>query len=156
MIFIDIRTTFTVIVDYSYVFLLYILIYSYIDSNFLDLIILICIDSLRFLFVTSSLSLIYTSHLLAICHIILFLSQPSVNIEALAFIFSFPPNKFLIVLNSISCIQCLNFNRFNSHLSPSDLRIRPIIFCLRQSDFNIQLSWASNQVGIQGRGIPVT
>lgn len=48
---------------------------------------------------------------------------------------------------------CLNSHRFNSHLSSIVLRIRYIIFCLHQSEFNIQFLWAPSHVRIRGNEV---
>jgi hypothetical protein len=53
-------------------------------------------------------------------------------IEALTLILNFAPNKYLIATDSMSCLQALISNPFNSYLSPLVLSIKSLVFNLNQ------------------------
>ena len=74
-------------------------------------------------------------------------------IEALKLIQNFPSNNYLIVSDSMSCLQALNSNPFNSHLSPLILRIKFLIFTLSQKNYNINLLWVPSHTGIHGNEV---
>jgi ribonuclease HI len=74
-------------------------------------------------------------------------------VEALTLISTFPPNKFLIISDSLSCLQSLTSNPFNSHISPLILHIKSILFQLFQKKFTIQFLWVPSHVGIHGNEI---
>jgi len=59
-------------------------------------------------------------------------------IEALLLTSNFPPSKYLIASDSISCLQFLISSPFNSHLSPLIFHINSIIFHLLRANFIIQ------------------
>jgi hypothetical protein len=46
--------------------------------------------------------------------------------------------KFLIVTDSLSCLQALPFTAFKSQISHLIITIRRILYCLTESDIDIQ------------------
>ncbi|KAF0754884.1 RNase H domain-containing protein, partial [Aphis craccivora] len=59
-------------------------------------------------------------------------------IDALNNISSLPPNKFLIATDSLSCLQALTSNAYNSNLSPLIITIRQIVYSLTGAGTDIQ------------------
>jgi len=57
------------------------------------------------------------------------------------------------VSDSMSCLQALSSNPFNSHLSPLILRIKFLIFTLNQKNYNINLLWVPSHTGIHGNEV---
>jgi hypothetical protein len=66
---------------------------------------------------------------------------------------SFPPNRFLIVSDSMSSIQSLVSYPFNPCFFPLILCIKNIIFSLNQANFTIKFLWAPIHAGILGNKI---
>ena len=73
--------------------------------------------------------------------------------EALTLILNFGPNNYLIASDSMSCLQALNSNPFNSHLSPLILRIKSLIFTLNQLNYTIHFLWIPSHIGILGNEV---
>jgi len=71
-------------------------------------------------------------------------------IEALNIISTLPTNKFLIVTDSLSCLQALSSTAFKSQISPLTINIRRILFCLTKSGKDIQFLWVPDDTGIAG------
>jgi hypothetical protein len=82
-----------------------------------------------------------------------FTAECYVITEALKLIQNFPPKNYLIVSDSMSCLQALNSNPFNSHLSPLILRIKFLIFTLNQKNYNISFLWVPSHTGIHGNEV---
>lgn len=74
-------------------------------------------------------------------------------IESLALIFNLALNKYLIISDSISCLQSLNYNPFNSHISSLVLCIKSLIFCISQQNYIIHLLWVPSHIGIHGNKV---
>jgi len=70
--------------------------------------------------------------------------------EALQLIFTLTSGKFLIVLDSLSCLQALVANVFRSHPSHLLFKIKKILFTLAQSGYDIQFLWMPGHSGIHG------
>lgn len=51
------------------------------------------------------------------------------------------------------CIQALNCNPSNSHLSPVVLRIKPLIFTLNQLNYNIHFLWIPSHTAMHGNEV---
>uniref|UniRef100_A0A2S2Q117 ribonuclease H n=1 Tax=Sipha flava TaxID=143950 RepID=A0A2S2Q117_9HEMI len=71
-------------------------------------------------------------------------------IEALSLISNLASNKYLIASDSMSCLQALISNPFDSHLSSLVLIIKSIILKLHQDNYTIQFLWVSSHIGIHG------
>lgn len=69
-------------------------------------------------------------------------------LEALRFISNAAPNNYLIASDSMSCLQSLTSNPFNSKLSPLVFQIKSYLYSLNQSNRLIQLLWVPGHVGI--------
>uniref|UniRef100_A0A2H8TL40 RNA-directed DNA polymerase from mobile element jockey n=2 Tax=Melanaphis sacchari TaxID=742174 RepID=A0A2H8TL40_9HEMI len=70
--------------------------------------------------------------------------------EALLFISDLAPNRYLIASDSMSCLQSLTSNPFNSKLSPLVFLIKSYIYTLEQSNHHIQFLWIPSHIGIHG------
>lgn len=82
-----------------------------------------------------------------------FFSKCFPTIEVLTFISSFFSNSFLIVSDSMPCIQMLVSNPFRSSFSPMILRIKIILFFLHCFNFIIKFLWVPSYLGILGKKI---
>jgi len=71
-------------------------------------------------------------------------------LEALLFISDLAPNNYLIASDSMSCLQSLISNPFNSKLSPLVFQIKSYIYILKQSNRQIQFLWIPSHIGIHG------
>jgi len=71
-------------------------------------------------------------------------------LEALLFISNSPSDNYLIASDSMSCLQSLITNPFNSKLSPLIFQIKHHLHLLNQSKFQVQLIWIPGHVGILG------
>ncbi|KAL4143540.1 hypothetical protein QTP88_005859 [Uroleucon formosanum] len=74
-------------------------------------------------------------------------------LEALLFISNLAPNNYLIASDSMSCLQSLISNPFNSKLSPIVFQIKSYLYYLNQSNRLIQLIWIPSHIGIYGNEI---
>jgi len=71
-------------------------------------------------------------------------------LEALLFISDLAPNSYLIASDSMSCLQSLTSNPFNSKLSPLVFQIKLFLYTLKQSNHHIQFLWVPSHIGIHG------
>ncbi|VVC28773.1 Ribonuclease H-like domain,Ribonuclease H domain [Cinara cedri] len=71
-------------------------------------------------------------------------------LEALHFISNLAPNNYLIASDSMSCLQSLISNSFNSKLSPLVFQIKSYLYFLNQSNRLIQIIWIPGHVGVHG------
>lgn len=71
-------------------------------------------------------------------------------IEALNIVSTLPTNKFLIVTDSLSCLQALSSTVFKPQISPLIINIRRILYCLTESGKDIQFLWVPGHTGIAG------
>ncbi|KAL4142166.1 hypothetical protein QTP88_004679 [Uroleucon formosanum] len=74
-------------------------------------------------------------------------------LEALLFISNLAPNNYLIATDSMSCLQSLISNPFNSKLSPIVFQIKSYLYYLNQSNRLIQIIWIPSHIGIYGNEI---
>ena len=70
--------------------------------------------------------------------------------EALLSISSLPSNNFLIVTDSLSCLQALSSNCFKSQTSALIIKIKLLLFTLFESGSEVQFLWVPGHVGIAG------
>lgn len=71
-------------------------------------------------------------------------------IDALNKILFLPPNNFLIATDSLSCLQALTSNAYNSHISPLIITIRQLLYSLTGAGMDIQFLWIPEHTGIVG------
>jgi kelch-like protein 2/3 len=73
--------------------------------------------------------------------------------EVLLFISKTYSGKYLIATDSMSCLQALVSNPFNSNISPLVLLIKSCINYLNHSNRCIQLLWIPSHIGILGNEV---
>ncbi|XP_025418121.1 uncharacterized protein LOC112688914 [Sipha flava] len=126
---------------------------DYIRNNFPDFILIFTDRSVTplsasFTFVIPEFHISFTNNLpptassyTAECHAI---------IESLLLISTLITNKFLIITDSLSCLQALASNVFNTPNSPLIITIRSLLHTLTELNFNIQFLWVPGHTGISG------
>lgn len=129
---------------------------DYIHQTF-PLFILICTDgsvspiSAGYSFFIAELLISFTNNLPSIASS--YTAECFVIIKVLKLISTLLPNKFLIATDSLSCLQSLSSNVFNSSPSLFTFLIRNLLLTLSNSGFVIQFLWVPGHTGILGNEI---